>query len=205
MVSIADQTIKKLYELALKADKDQAENIYADYFQGLLMVEFEREMEDRNIYNVIKLIEHKGLDVNQRTSAKKLTPLMVAVQVRDLKAVEQLLKKGADVNAQNYRGTAVLSFLSFYPERPSMSDILRMQGDPDFPLDIEEKILLVLLKYQPKLDLTNVNGKTIIQLFQQKMKGDKIAMVDTLMNYAENQALNELIKQHVVLENGLRF
>lgn len=81
-------------------------NINKGYSDGWTLLHYASESDDAQLLEIIS--SHPMINLNSRTSSKLWTPLMVAASLGNSKALNYLIKKGADVSCVTDDGVSAL-------------------------------------------------------------------------------------------------
>ncbi|GAA6619281.1 ankyrin repeat domain-containing protein [Scytonema sp. NUACC26] len=77
---------------------------------------------------MIELLAELGADLDILDESKDSTPLMMAVTGRDFRAIQALMRSGANVNARNKSGHTALFIVEKDPDTPLIIQILLKAG-----------------------------------------------------------------------------
>ncbi|MSR64427.1 MAG: hypothetical protein EXS18_01445 [Verrucomicrobiae bacterium] len=122
---------------------------------------------------VAHLLEANPSAVNARDSFSKRTPLHFATEKGHLDVAELLLKKGADINAQDYMGMTPLHWavdrqqkdvVEFLIANKAQLDVTNEKGDTPLQLTVWNKttdLAELLIARGAGLEVTNKNGGTV--------------------------------------------
>jgi len=134
-----------------------------------------------NNLSCLKARINEGDDINKKTKNNKITPLHYAAAYADLKTVEYLLKKGADINALDSSGnTPLLYSLSFISLRSAHKNIT-FKPPLNYKTEDEQiKLIEYLLNKGADVNVSSSNGKT--PLHYSLRRGMPLEIVELLVS-----------------------
>jgi ankyrin repeat protein/WD40 repeat protein len=96
-----------------------------------------------NRFDTVKFLVENGANVNHSEYTKKITPLMLAVNVRDLKVVKYLIENGADVNQKDTDGGNALMIAAILGDLNIVKYLVEHKADLNAANNIGQDALIL--------------------------------------------------------------